>query len=197
MKPHTTGAFEFVASETLLSRGVRVSAWTLILLSTVFRTAVSQEIGHAPVSSLDFCSVDSVTDGDTLRCGGVPIRLLLIDAPEMDQGQWGKVAKDALLSLASTGTQLYLEYDLEREDRYGRKLAYLYLEDGRLVNEELLRMGVALVSVYPPNVKYVDQFREIQEEAVRREIGLWALDAFSCTPAEHRAGKCRFCSPFE
>ena len=86
MKPHTTGAFEFVASETLLSRGVRVSAWTLIILGAVFRTAVSQEIRHAPVSSLDFCSVDSVTDGDTLRCGGVPIRLLLIDAPEMDQG---------------------------------------------------------------------------------------------------------------
>ena len=190
MKPYSTGMLEFVTSGTLLSRRVRISAWTLILLSTVFRTAVSQEIGHVPISSLDFCSVDSVTDGDTLRCGGVPIRLLLIDAPEMDQGQWGEVAKDALQSLVAVGTRLYLEYDLERKDRYGRKLAYLYLEDGRLVNKELLRMGVALVSVYPPNVKYVDQFREVQEEAVRREVGLWKFDAFSCTPADHRAGKC-------
>ena len=136
------------------------------------------------------CLVDSVTDGDTLRCGGSPIRLLLIDTPEMDQDPWGKIAKEALESLAPPGTRLHIEHDLELRDRYNRELAYLYLDDGRLVNEELLRMGVALLSIYPPNIKYVDRFRAIQEEAVRRQTGLWAFDAFSCTPANHRAGKC-------
>jgi len=142
------------------------------------------------VSSSHRCVVDSVTDGDTLRCGGVPIRLLLIDAPEMDQGPWGEVAKAALTSLAPPGTELRLEYDVDPNDRYDRVLAYLHLDDGRMINEELIGMGVALVSVYPPNVKYVDQFRATQEEAVRNRAGLWSVDAFACTPADHRAGRC-------
>ena len=195
MNTHITDVCEVVTFEIPISTGVRVCACTLVLLITVFTAVASQEVGRAPVSTMDYCSVDSVTDGDTLRCGGVPIRLLLIDAPEMDQGRWGKVAKGALTSLAPTGTRLYLEYDLDRQDRYGRKLAYLYLSDGRLVNKELLRLGVAVVSVYPPNVKYADQFLEIQEEAVAGDVGLWAFDAFSCTPAEHRAEKCAPQSP--
>ena len=151
---------------------------------------VSSERPKATEGPMGSCVVESVTDGDTLRCGGSPIRLLLIDAPEMDQGPWGRVAKAALTSLAPSGTRLRVEYDLDSTDRYNRTLAYLYLDDGRLVNEELLRLGVALVSVYQPNVKYVDQFRATQEAAVRGRIGLWAFDAFSCTPADHRAGKC-------
>ena len=142
------------------------------------------------VASTDRCTVDSVTDGDTLRCGGTPIRLLLIDAPEMDEGEWGQVAKEALTSLAPAGTELRLEYDVDPSDRYDRVLAYLYLDDGRMVNEELLKLGVALVSVYPPNVKYVDQLRATQETAVQNRTGLWAVDAFACTPADYRAGRC-------
>ena len=50
--------------------------------------------------------------------------------------------------------------------------------------------GVAIVSVYPPNVKYVDLLREVQILAEEQRVGLWAVDAFACTPAEHRAGGC-------
>ena len=138
----------------------------------------------------DTCVVTSITDGDTLRCNGAPIRLLLINTPEMDQGAFGEVAKEALSSLAPVGTELRLEYDVERLDRYDRTLAYLYLPDGRMVNEELLRVGVAIVIVYPPNVKYVDQFRQIQDAAEGQALGLWEADAFSCTPSDHRAGNC-------
>ena len=142
------------------------------------------------ISLGESCVVGSITDGDTLRCDGVPIRLLLIDAPEMDQGPYGEVAKEALTSLVPVGTELRLEYDVDRMDRYDRTLAYLYLQDGRMVNEELLRAGVAIVSVYPPNVMYVDRFREIQRGAESQRVGLWSVDAFSCTPADHRAGGC-------
>jgi endonuclease YncB( thermonuclease family) len=155
-------------------------------------TEVPAEREANPTGPVESCIVESVTDGDTLRCGGSPIRLLLIDAPEMDQGPWGQVAKEALTSLAPPGTRLRVEYDVNPTDRYNRTLAYLHLSDGRFVNEELLKVGVALVSVYPPNVKYVDQFRAAQEEAERGQIGLWAFDAFSCTPSDHRAGRCDF-----
>jgi endonuclease YncB( thermonuclease family) len=139
----------------------------------------------------DACVVARIVDGDTLTCdGGERIRLLLIDAPELSQAPWGQAARRELAALAPPGTPLRLEHDVQRRDRYGRTLAYLWLPDGRLVNEELLRAGVAVVSVYPPNVRHVDRFRAVVAEAQSAGAGLWGTPAFDCTPRDHRAGRC-------
>lgn len=137
------------------------------------------------------CVVQRIVDGDTLVCeGGERVRLLLIDAPELSQGEPGAVARRALLSLAPRGTPLRLELDVQERDRYGRILAYLWLDDGRMVNEELLRQGVAVVAVYPPNVRHVDRLRATMREAQEAGSGLWATPAFQCSPRDHRAGRC-------
>jgi micrococcal nuclease len=144
----------------------------------------------APVDAA-VCVVGRIVDGDTLVCdGGVRIRLLLIDAPELSQGHWGEVARDVLATLAPPGTPLRLERDVQPRDRFGRTLAYLWLDDGRMVNEELLRAGVAVVSVHPPNVRHVERLREAVVEAREARTGLWATSAFECEPADHRAGRC-------
>lgn len=137
------------------------------------------------------CTVSNVVDGDTLDCAdGRRIRLLLVDAPEMDQGPFGEVAKTFLEGLTPTGSVLRVETDVELQDGYNRLLAYLRTAEGELVNEQLVRMGVAIVSVYPPNVRYVEPFRAAEEEARAQRRGLWAVNAFACTPADHRAGRC-------
>lgn len=137
------------------------------------------------------CVVESVTDGDTLRClGGRRVRLLLIDTPEMDQGPHGGAARDALLRLAPPGAELVMEFDVEREDRYGRTLAYLYDSDGRMLNEEMARSGYALSLTYPPNVRHVERIREAVESARTARAGLWSTSAFECAPVDHRAGRC-------
>lgn len=116
--------------------------------------------------------------------------LLLIDAPEMNQGPFGAVAKLQLEALAPVGTILSLESDVEKQDRYGRTLAYVYADDGRMVNEELLRAGVAVVTVYPPNVQHVERLRAAVDSARAGRRGLWATSAFECLPADHREGLC-------
>jgi endonuclease YncB( thermonuclease family) len=137
------------------------------------------------------CLVQSVTDGDTLRCrDGRRIRLLLIDAPELTQGPFGVRAREALAVLAPPGITLAVELDVQPQDQYGRVLAYLSLPDGRMLNEELLRGGFAVVAVYPPNVRHVERFREVSAGARAERVGLWAADAFRCLPADHRAGRC-------
>jgi micrococcal nuclease len=65
-----------------------------------------------------------------------------------------------------------LEYDVEREDRYGRTLAYVWLGD-ELFNETLVREGYALVTTFPPDVKYVDRFVAAQRDAREHDRGLW------------------------
>jgi hypothetical protein len=65
-----------------------------------------------------------------------------------------------------------LEFRVEKVDQYGRFLAYVWLPDGRMFSEVLLREGYAQVATFPPNVKYVERFRKAQREANR---GLWGL----------------------
>jgi micrococcal nuclease len=73
------------------------------------------------------------------------------------------------------GKQVALEFDVERIDPYGRVLAYVYLPDGAMFNETLVREGYAQVATFPPNVKYTDRFLDAQHEARAADRGLWGL----------------------
>jgi endonuclease YncB( thermonuclease family) len=152
--------------------------------------AVHRVLETLPAAKRSSCTVTSITDGDTFRCGSQRIRLLSIDAPETDQGPFGATATRGLRALIETGTVVVLERDVEERDRYGRTLAYAYLPDGRMVNEEMARLGLAVVSVYPPNVRHVDRMRAAVRDALAAKRGLWATRAFECLPADHRRGRC-------
>ena len=75
------------------------------------------------------------------------------------------------------GEEVRLELDLQKIDPYGRLLAYVYLPDGEMFNETLLRQGYAQVATFPPNVKYQERFLEAQREAREANRGLWGLSA--------------------
>lgn len=137
------------------------------------------------------CIVSRVIDGDTIACrDGLRVRLLLIDTPEMNQGSFGRAARTFAASQVPLGTTVTLELDVRAQDRYGRTLAYVHLPKGGTLNEALLRAGYAVVSVYPPNVRYVDRYRAIADSARRARRGLWSVNAFDCSPQDHRRGRC-------
>jgi len=86
-----------------------------------------------------------VNDGDTLRLtDGRRVRLVQIDAPELETECYGHAARRALIRLAAPGTRVTLERDpaLDAVDRYGRVLRYV-LVDGRNVNLQLVAEGAA------------------------------------------------------
>jgi micrococcal nuclease len=137
------------------------------------------------------CTVTLVVDGDTVDCAdGARVRLLMIDAPERDQGPYGAMAARALRQLVPVGTHATLELDVQPRDRYGRLLAYLYTRDGRMANEEMVRAGYALLYTYPPNVRHVERMRAAQQGAKAARRGLWSTSAFECPPAAHRRRAC-------
>lgn len=157
--------------------------------------APSQRTGAAKAlparSGGSSCLVAGITDGDTLRCkDGTRVRLLLIDTPEKNQDDFGLRAKLALEELVPAGSSVRLEFDVQKTDRYGRTLAHVHAPNGAWVNLELVRRGYALVGVYPPNVRYVEQFREVAAEARAAGRGLWGLGGFDCSPADYRRGRC-------
>ena len=75
--------------------------------------------------------------------------------------------------------KLTIEFDVgERVDKYGRLLAYVYI-DGKSVQEQLLKEGLARVAyVYPPNTRYLSEFEEAQEEAKEKGIGIWSIENY-------------------
>jgi micrococcal nuclease len=174
-----------------------MSQRSLLTLATLALALVSSAVAACAQDSsrtangTATCVVQRVTDGDTLVCErNQRVRLLLIDSPEMSQETFGRQARAALLELAPVGSQLRIELDVRHRDQYGRTLAYLWTRDGRMLNEEMVRRGMAVVLVYPPNVKYVDRLRAASSAAREERVGLWATDAFGCSPRDHRAGRC-------
>lgn len=137
------------------------------------------------------CVISRVVDGDTVWCTeGRKVRLLLIDAPERDQGPFGASSRAALMALLPVGSVAQLEFDVQRRDRYGRELAYVYNSAGRLVNEDMLLEGYAVVLVYPPNVRHVERMRAAAAVGRQERRGLWETSAFECEPVDHRRGRC-------
>lgn len=70
--------------------------------------------------------------------------------------------------------ELKLEKDVSETDKYGRLLRYVYLQDGRMVNEVLVKEGYARAATYPPDVKYAEKFRQLEKEAKLSGKGLWS-----------------------
>ncbi len=62
-----------------------------------------------------------------------------------------------------------MKFDVEKKDRYGRLLAFIYLPEGEMFNERLVKEGYASVVAFLSNLKYVDRFVEAQKKA--REAG--------------------------
>ena len=123
--------------------------------------------------------VNCVVDGDTIVLDtGERVRYIGIDTPEIAHHHksaeyYGKEANEFNKKLA-LGKNIRLEFDEERFDKYGRTLAYVYLEDGTFVNAELVKSGYARTMSIKPNTKYTSLFKELQNEAKIKRKGMWA-----------------------
>ena len=71
------------------------------------------------------------------------------------------------------GDTVKMEFDVEKRDKYSRLLGYVYLSDGKMLNEEIVKAGYANLMTIPPNVKYQDRFLKAYREARENRKGLW------------------------
>ena len=135
--------------------------------------------------------VVSVHDGDTVSLlinnKQQKVRLIGIDAPEIGQKLWGDEAKRHLESLIGSSSQeVKIEYDVEKNDKHGRVLAYLWTPENVLINLMMIKSGYAVLYSVPPNVKYADEFRKAQEEARNLKLGIWSENGLRKMPRDYR-----------
>jgi len=139
------------------------------------------------------CTIEGVIDGDTIQCfeGATRVRLLLIDSPESGQGKYYFASRDFLADLLPIGTSVTLEADADFRDSYGRVLAYVWLPDGRMANEELVRAGLSQAYAYNGrNVRHWDRIVKAQHVAQRAAAGFWAHGPILCAPEDFRHRRC-------
>jgi len=122
--------------------------------------------------------VRQVIDGDTITVSGVGVvRLLGVDAPEKTGGYrqsepYGDAAT-AFMKRLVEGQIVKLEYDGARKDQYNRTLAYVFLPDGRLVNVEMIKAGLA--ETYRRfEYKRKPDFFTAERDAKEAKRGMWA-----------------------
>ncbi len=72
-----------------------------------------------------------------------------------------------------------LEFDVERTDKYGRTLAYLVTDKNENINVALVKEGLATVSIFPPNLRYVNQLVDAGNQAEHAHRGIWALPDYA------------------
>ena len=77
----------------------------------------------------------------------------------------GLQACEFVKGLLRYGSQVWIEFDVQKRDRYSRLLGYVYLADGRMLNEVILRQGLADLFLVPPNLRYSQRFQEILRRA--------------------------------
>ncbi len=120
-------------------------------------------------------AVTHIVDGDTIYVldgnEKLKIRLIGINTPEKDMPYY-KEATDYTASLVKN-KNVYLAYDAERYDKYGRTLAYVYLEDKTtMLNYEIINAGWAKVLTIAPNDSYADKFEQGYQNAKKQSIGI-------------------------
>jgi len=178
-------------------------------------------------------TVERVIDGDTLKLtNGEVVKLIGVEAPtklsidgvyyseiepseelELKAQRWGvnlelmdKMGQEAtefVKSLGLEGKEVRLEFDVQKKNKYGRLLAYvyificdtckydgiygheyIYLDETKLyvfINATIIKAGYAQPMTIPPNVKHSDLFQELYKEAREQKRGLWKDEKIKST----------------
>jgi micrococcal nuclease len=129
-----------------------------------------------------YATVIKISDGDTFSVSFgdeiIKVRLIGVDTPESvsrDKNKnvpFGKVAS-AFTEEHLLKKEITLKTDVSEYDKYGRMLAYVYLPDGTLYNELLIREGYARIMTVPPNVAHAGDFLAAEKEAKEEGLGIW------------------------
>jgi micrococcal nuclease len=165
-------------------------AWFLLSLLGVLLFVILNRPGtvnkpELVLTSDDFRLVRRVVDGNTLLLeSGERVRLIGVATPETRHGN--RLAEDfgdeaaAFIQGLTAGKRVRLDFD-PANFRRGHKdnahqratLAYVYLDDGRLLNSEIIKEGYGVTLTRYPFSR-IEEFRRLEVEAREQRRGLWA-----------------------
>ena len=167
----------------------------LIVVAILASGIAGSQTTGAPQSPLEHTASAALTDNETYRVvrvvdgdtlvvdmNGVntTLRLIGLDTPETVDPRktvqcFGKEASDKAKSLLA-GTSVRVEYDASQGtlDKYGRTLAYIYMNDGELFNRYMIAEGYGHEYTYAVPYAHQAEFKAAEQSAREGKKGLWA-----------------------
>ena len=157
------------------------------------QTQTNPSSPNTPTGDGKTYTVKKAIDGDTIILSDdTHVRYLGINAPEIDHNQevrsqksevgrsedecYGQEAKKINEDLV-LGKKVRLEFETNKFDRYGRTLAWVYLEpflnSDETVNLKMVRQGATFYYWSPIPVNYTPHLIDAQEQARKEKAGLW------------------------
>lgn len=146
-----------------------------------------QNVPNLDLNNSDYlvASVIKVVDGDTLSVSldskNTKVRLIGINTPETVDPRkgvecFGKEASNKVKEILKKGTIIYIQTDdsQQKYDSFGRLLGYVFLQDGRLLNQMLIEEGYAYEYTYKHPYVYSIEFKKAENSAKNKKVGLWA-----------------------
>lgn len=148
----------------------------LLFLMIIFPISVS--------AKSDVVKLSKCVDGDTAKfiINGkeYSTRFLAIDTPEVKHPKkgvepFGKEASKYTCDSLEKAHEIVLEYDNNstEEDKYGRKLAWVFV-DKELLQEKLVSKGYAKVAYLYDDYKYTKKLQEVEKKAKKSKLGVWS-----------------------
>lgn len=159
----------------------KVVNYILILMVLIMPFSVYAKDVETKKVTLEKC-----VDGDTAtfkdESGNTfKTRFLAIDTPESvhptkEVQAYGKDASEYTCDKLTNAKEIILETDEKsnKEDKYGRYLAWVFV-DGELLQNELIKEGLAKVAYLYSDYKYVDTLKGIEEVAKQEKKGIWSI----------------------
>jgi micrococcal nuclease len=162
-------------------KGIAISArlisFVLIVGALLASVNTTYAAGRRPseVPAGDKAQLVKVMDGETIQVkvnGALAtVKYIGVNAPTGGECYSAQAAR-ANANLVS-GQRLVLEKDEVDTDASGNLLRYVYLIDGRMVNEELVNSGAARAEISKPNVKHQSLIGQYELAAQAAKRGAW------------------------
>ncbi|HEY9873836.1 MAG TPA: thermonuclease family protein [Candidatus Obscuribacterales bacterium] len=167
-------------------------------LTAIISTALAIALIGGSASAEPIYQVRRIADGDTITVGSgngknIRVRFACIDTAEVahtkqdresptpaetNQFRWGIAAQRRLTQLLKqSGNQVTLK--ITDTDRYGRKVAEVRLTNGTLVQQVLVREGLAMVyREYISSCPSASLVNQAEAQAKQRRAGVWSDTQF-------------------
>ncbi|HEX8087336.1 MAG TPA: thermonuclease family protein [Blastocatellia bacterium] len=180
----------FIVSRSL-TRKENPSALGPSATSTPQSPARTSPAASADAQSTDFRRVTRILRADTIEVEGVgPVRMIGVETPDGKPPRevYGVHGQNALSFVERTllNQDVKLEFDPENAARGNRNesgeiIAYVYTRDGTLVNQEMLKQGLAFVRP-TEQFRLSNDFRNFERDAMREMRGVWGSSSSGSSP---------------
>ncbi len=153
-------------------------------------------------SNFENATVNKIIDGDTVELADKSrVRLIGINTPEKSRRFRGQTkpaephANDARNFLVQLLKKHQFKVQIingqQAKDKYGRRLAHLFVNNKTNVQAELLRQGWAMNLAFSPNLKYQACYLQVQKSARKAKRGLWSNQYYQAIEADKLSASIR------